>query len=101
METPMPPLAMLGPREQEQAPAVGEAGDAYSLLHSVYSNPALPISMRMRAAIEALPFEKPKLAVTAIVGGADGFAAALERAITRSGKVIEHEPLGIEAEPGA
>ena len=93
METPMPPLAMLGPREEVHAPAISEAEDAYELLRSVYSNSALPIGMRMRAAIEALPFEKPKLAVTARIDGGDAFAAALERAIARSGKVIEHQPL--------
>jgi hypothetical protein len=77
METPMPPLATLGPREQVQAPDVGEAEDAYELLRSVYSNSALPIGMRMRAAIEALPFEKPKLAVTAMVSGQEGIARCL------------------------
>jgi hypothetical protein len=76
---------------------VGEAEDAYELLRSVYSNSALPIGMRMRAAIEALPFEKPKLAVTAHIDGGETFAAALERAIKRSGKVIEAQ--AIEAEP--
>jgi len=91
METPMPPLAMLGPREEVNVPGVSEAEDAYELLRSVYSNSALPIGMRMRAAIEALPFEKPKLAVTAIVDGGDAFAARLERAIKRSGKLLELE----------
>ena len=75
----------------EAAQSIGEAEDAYELLRSVYSNSALPIGMRMRAAIEALPFEKPKLAVTAIVDGGDAFAARLERAIARSGKLLELE----------
>jgi hypothetical protein len=91
MEMPLPPLATLAPPEQAPAPVVDEAKDAYELLQSVYRNPALPIGMRMRAAIEALPFEKPKLAVTAIVEGGEAFAARLERAIARSGKLLELE----------
>jgi hypothetical protein len=36
----------------------------------------------MRAAIEALPFERPKLAVQAIIGGQD-FAALLDERLRR------------------
>ena len=53
-----------------------------------------PMSRRLRAAIEALPFENPKLSATAVFPGED-FAARLERAIFRSGadpKLIEAEP---------
>jgi hypothetical protein len=48
---------------------------------------------RLRAAIEALPFESPKLSATAVLRG-DDFATRLERATTRSGKA----PLLIEGE---
>ncbi len=68
----------------EAAQTIGEAEDAYELLRSVYSNSALPIGMRMRAAIEALPFEKPKLAVTATISGQEGIAALLEARLKRN-----------------
>lgn len=68
----------------EAAQSIGEAEDAYELLRSVYSNSALPIGMRMRAAIEALPFEKPKLAVTATISGQEGIAALLEARLKRN-----------------
>jgi hypothetical protein len=56
----------------------------------------------MRAAIECLPFETPKLSATAITTmNGKSFAERLDRAIERSGikplplpppKVIDHEP---------
>ena len=51
----------------------------------------MPPSTRIRAAV-ALPFETPKLAVTANVSADGGFAARLEAAIKRSGKTIEATP---------
>jgi hypothetical protein len=55
------------------------------LLRRVYRSTQQPMSLRMRAAIEALPFEVPKLSATAIAT-LDGksFAEALERCIERS-----------------
>jgi hypothetical protein len=49
----------------------------------------------MRAAIESLPYENPKLsamAVTSMTG--NDFARALDKCIERSTKVIEHRPQG-------
>ena len=51
-------------------------------LQAVYCNDQLPLSTRMRAAIAALPFEVPKLAVTAVVSEQD-FATVLDRRLKR------------------
>jgi hypothetical protein len=45
---------------------------------------------RLRAAVEVLPFEFPKLAVTAWMDAGD-FGQRLERAIIQSAKVIEDQ----------
>ena len=87
-------------RELEQAEADGVlmvAPDASPLefLQAVYRCPTEPMSRRLRAAIEALPFTSPKLAVTVAFDGKT-FAARLERALERTGKAIEHQP-----EPGS
>jgi hypothetical protein len=42
------------------------------------------MSRRLRAAVEAMPVESPKLAVTAVLSE-DNFASWLDRAIERSG----------------
>ena len=68
------------------------------LLQQVYRNPSLPLSTRMRAAATALPFEFPKLAVTASFNG-EAFADRLEKAFSRSAKVIEAEPILALPEP--
>jgi hypothetical protein len=65
-----------------QADAI-EGADALSFLQAIYRSANVPLSVRMRAAIEALPFESPKLSATAIIQG-DSFAERLERAIARS-----------------
>lgn len=69
-----------------------EHSSSLGLLQSIYRSPAMPLSVRMRAAATALPFEFPKLAVTASFNGAD-FAAQMEKAFRRSAKVIEAEPM--------
>ena len=58
-------------------------------LQAVYRNEQLPLSVRMRAAIEAAPFEHAKL--TAVQVGymnGDSFGAQLDRAIERSQRPV-------------
>jgi hypothetical protein len=65
------------------------------LLQAVYRNPDVPLSVRMRAAGMAIPYEMPRLSVVASIHDPAGFAERLERAIERSGVrplMIEHAP---------
>jgi len=64
-------------------------------LQAVYRNPRLPLQMRIRAMIAALPFETPKLAVTATVSEND-FATLLDRRLKR---IEEMKAKAIEATP--
>ena len=56
--------------------------DPLKFLTAVYMDAKLPLSVRMRAAIELLPFTHPKLAVTAMVTEND-IATLLDRRIKR------------------
>jgi hypothetical protein len=70
---------------------LGPSATSLDLLQAVYRDPRQPISRRLRAGIAALPFEHPKLAVTAVVS-TEGFAAKLEAARGRAARVIEYRP---------
>jgi hypothetical protein len=68
-------------------------------LEAVYNNEDLPLTVRIRAAIEAAPYKHPKLSAAQIVHLGGSFAERLERAIERSkaplplpAKTIEHDP---------
>ena len=56
--------------------------DALRYLQMIYRDPRLSTAVRMRAAGLALPFESPKLAVTAVVSEQD-FATVLDRRLKR------------------
>jgi TATA-box binding protein (TBP) (component of TFIID and TFIIIB) len=71
------------PRRMTETPLdLGPNGMSLDLLRAVYRNDQLPLVTRMRAAIAALPFESPKLAVTAMVSEQD-FATLLDQRLKR------------------
>ena len=77
--------------------------DALTFLRSVYQNETVPLPVRMRAAAIAIEYERPRLAMTALIDEAS-FAARLDKAIVRSekvrnGEVIMNGTKLIEAKP--
>ena len=76
-------------QQRELAANAPPPANALDFLQSIYRNPLQPLPVRIRAAVEALPFESPKLSATAVLTAAD-FADRLEKAIARSGvKMID------------
>jgi hypothetical protein len=74
---------------------VKQEATSLDLLQAVYRNPDVPLSVRMRAASMAIPYEFPRLSVVASVNDPASFAERLERCIQRSGVrplLIEHAP---------
>jgi hypothetical protein len=94
------------PEERERRSEIDlilDAGDSsLEFLQKVYRNSALPLATRMRAAMAALQFEKPKLGVSLNYNVNDDFAAQLDRAIERSNggmKLIEGSLTKVEEHP--
>ena len=81
----MPPFAdpaNLAVEEIEDGP---EGETSLQLLQTIYRDRKQPLNVRVRCAIEALPFEVPKLSATAIATmDGQSFAEALDRCIERS-----------------
>jgi hypothetical protein len=94
--------------QQKVEPELPEGITALPLLQMAYRGKVQLTAQQARCAIEALPYETPKLSATAIAT-MDGktFAEALERAIERSkgpvmlnsSKTIEHLPASVAQKP--
>src|SRR5215510_16174706 len=82
--------------EQEMEVETLEPITALQLLQSVYQKPTVGLTTRMRAAMACLPFEAPKLAVTALIDNERDFAAVLDRRLKR---IEEMKTNAIEATP--
>ena len=84
------------------------ANRALEFLQAVYMDDELPLLTRVRVAIACLPFETPKLAVTAQVTEQD-FATLLDRRLARleelrrieanGAKIIDAQPQPLETKP--
>jgi len=86
------PLALEGEMESEVELMVGPSSGSLDFLRLVYSDPSQSINRRTRAAIAALPFEHPKLCVSANVDPTLALPKRLERAL----KIARGEPLVID-----
>jgi hypothetical protein len=92
-----PPFATLEPGQLNVPVADGielpSGGGSLDFLQAVYRDAGQPLPVRMRAAIAALPFERPKLAVTANVDAY--FGRRMELAMERRGvsAVIDARPV--------
>jgi hypothetical protein len=101
------------PRLQEATFEIGVNGMGLDLLRAVYRNSSVDLSIRMRAAALCLPYETPKLAVTALITDTD-FGMLLDRRLenlkrieekqngklieNQNGKLIEAQPAQTEVE---
>jgi hypothetical protein len=63
-------------------PEIINAETAHALLKAVYQNPEIPLPVRMRAAMAAIPYESPRLQVTAVVSE-NSLAELLEQRLKR------------------
>jgi len=102
--TTLPSFADAANLERDEPPEIATPEDALALLRAIYKCPDVPLSVRMRAAEAALPYERPKLAVQvqATIGGdfAEMLnAARLRMKSERATPIIEGSPSPIKPEP--
>jgi hypothetical protein len=86
----------LSKRVDPEAIEVAPTATPLDFLQAIYRSADQPMPRRLRAAMEAAQFVHPKLAVTASLNGGD-FADQMEKAFSRSAKVIEHQPQALSS----
>jgi hypothetical protein len=74
---------------------IGPNGTSLDLLQIIYRSPAVDLPIRIRCAMACLPFEHPRLAVTAVINE-QSFAEVLERRLQHL-KQIENGNGGVQA----
>src|SRR6516162_2990256 len=92
----LPHFADLVPQREPEQPTLPKHTRALELLQMVYRGEFKASPQQMRAAIEALPYEVPKLSAVAVGHlTAEDFYSRLERALERSdrAKLIEGHAL--------
>jgi hypothetical protein len=73
-----------------EGPSRMEGPTPLDFLRAVYLNEGLPLTVRMRAAVEAAPYMHAKLSAIGVASlTGNEFALRLDRAIMRSAKLIE------------
>jgi hypothetical protein len=94
-------VAVLNQIEAQQQPeTIPEDISALTLLQMVYRGAVKVSAQQMRAAIESLPYENPKLSAVAIASMNErDFASRLERAIARSDGARVPKLIEARAEP--
>ena len=92
--------------KEEPSPELPPNATALNLLQIVYRSASLPLPVRMRAAMAAIPYESARLQVTAVVSE-NSLAELLEQRLRRIAqmkngngtKLIEQPPKQIESSP--
>jgi hypothetical protein len=70
-------------------PPPGGPRNALEFLQAVYRDTRLPLTTRIHRAVEALPFEAPKLSAVAVTSmRGEDFAARLDRCLARSARAM-------------
>ena len=87
---------------QEAKPEVEDGPEGQTslqLMQNVYRDRKLPLAVRVRCAVEAAPYENPRVSAVAVTHmNSQSFAEALDRAISRSnGPVLLNSPPELSA----